>query len=308
MTGTFSPFKMPDFSFRVADQSRSLKDSFAYLRSRGFPDKDLFIFPQGRFLSFKGEILDQRPQAGEIVSAGERIILIAAVPGLCDLMPDLFTDHRESSFFDEEFSPRNATRRLFAVFDSMYIKMLCRLDLVRDIYAGLGHPEIMADYISSFLNLIERNYDWITIEMLGFILPSLYGYLGTDSALRTYLESVLGIDCISNFRDNQVFPIPEKLRNRLGDGGQLGTNIYLGDRYKGGCPAFDLDMLADDVAKIEQIMPGRKGHEFLAKILELSLPHHQESYGINIRPAPGSTSFKSGFAHLGYGTVLGGIS
>ena len=139
---SFAPFQMPDFKTRPDGVSRELKDAYAYLRQQGFPDKDLFIFPQGEFYSFKGDILNQKPESGDIISPGTRITLIAAVPGICELMPDLFTDHRED-FFDEEFNHRGGTKRLFSIFDSAMIKMLCRIEWIRDIYSGANFSDVI---------------------------------------------------------------------------------------------------------------------------------------------------------------------
>ena len=98
----FTPFKMPDFTGRPDGSSKSLRDSYISLRRFGCPDKNIFIYPQGEFARYRGDILDQRPNPGEIVNAGDTVTLIAAVPGICELMPDLFTDHSEA-FFEEDF-------------------------------------------------------------------------------------------------------------------------------------------------------------------------------------------------------------
>ena len=187
MADLFSPFKMPAFRSRPAAESKSLKDAYIYLRRKGFPDKDIFVYPVGSFDRFKGEIKGQSPEPGETILPGDEIVLTVNMPGITDIMPDLFIDHHEeldaADLFSGEFSKQAGVRRLFSIFDSFYLKMLCRLEWVRDIYAGLYMSREFIDYFSSLLSLPERNMPEVPSEVVGFVLPKLYHYLGTEGAL-----------------------------------------------------------------------------------------------------------------------------
>jgi hypothetical protein len=303
MADKFSPFRMPDLRSRPEGKSKSLKDAYVALRSNGFPDRDLFIYPQGEFDNFKGEILDQRPDPGDIVSSGHRVILVAAVRGICELMPDLFTDHRED-FFQEEFNPRGGAKRLFSVFDSAFLKMLCRLEWIRDIYAGIYSSDEMADYIGVLLRLPERQMSQIPREVLGFVLPRLYRYLGTEEAMRLYIETVMGIKSDAKAAGWQVFPLPGDRRNSLGGKGQLGTDFLLGDNFKSAKPALDIHLLLEDLAAVRSVIPGSEGSRLLRKMLEFTIPNEIERYSVSLHPNPDNVSFESGASFLGYSTVL----
>jgi hypothetical protein len=295
---------MPDFQGRPDGKSLSLKAAYAFLRSQNYPDQDLFIFPQGKFGEFKGEILGQKPHPGELVEKGDRITLIASVPGICEIMPDLFTDHRDD-FFDEEFNNRGGAKRLFAIFDSLMIKMQCKLDWIRDIYGGIYESEEIINYFSLLLNLPERNLKIIAPEILGYVLPALYGHLGTEEALRIYIETVMRIKTRIRMQGYQIYDIPEETLNSLGAKGRLGNNLYMGRKFKGSGINVEIDLLLDSPEMIESIIPGSKGNYLLEKILEYSLPQMAEGYKLNFIPDPEKIKFNSGTSHLGYGTVLG---
>ncbi|HBC46670.1 MAG TPA: hypothetical protein DEO84_08370 [candidate division Zixibacteria bacterium] len=299
----FNPFRMPDFRDRPDGLSKSLKDSYIFLRSMGFPDRSLFIYPEGEFNNFKGEIIDQKPDPGEMVVSGDRIVLIAAVPGLCELLPDLFTDHHES-YFDEDISPRGATERLFAIFDSAFLKMHCRLEWVRDIYAGIHPSDQIINYIGSLLDLPERKLDQIPSEITGFMLPALYGYLGTDSALAAYISAVTGIKAEAIRGDIQKFPIPDKLKNSLGQKAILGADLFLGDEFKGAVPEMDLELDIDDLDTVERVIPKGRQHSLLMEILGLAMPSCSEIVGLQSRPDSTQINFESGKSYLGYSSVL----
>jgi hypothetical protein len=300
----FAPFPMPDFKDRPDGISKSLKDAYVYLRQQGFPDKDLFIYPQGEFSSFKGDILSQRPEPGETVSSGTRVILIAAVPGICELMPDLFTDHR-GDFFDEEFNTRGGARRLFAIFDSAMLKMYCRLEWIRDIYGGIDYSEIIINYLGRILNLPERELKQITPEILGYVLPSLYGYLGTEEAMRVYLATVMEIDSRAHIGGIEEFKLAENAQNRLGEKWRLGSDLFLGQNFKGAQPKVKIDLLIESTEMLRKIIPQSEGEFLLEKILSFCVPQTAEAFELNVIPDRRNIRFKTGGTYLGYGTVLG---
>jgi hypothetical protein len=302
----YAPFVIPDFKVRPDGASKTLKEAYSFLRTQGFPEKDLFIFPQGEFESFKGEILNQQPTPGEIVSPGERVILIAAMPGICELMPDLFTDHRED-FLDDSFTPLGGAKRLFSVIDSAFIKMLCRLEWIRDVYSGISSSAAMVDYIGSLLEFPERKLGWASQDFLGYILPGLYGYLGTESALGAYINAVTGLPGSTRYGGMQTFPLPESEQNRVGQKGRLGADLYLGAEFKGAEPAFDFSIALDDSRAVESIIPGQPGHSMLRDILSLALPRHEESCSVIVDPRAGDIRFELAASFLGYSTVAGGI-
>jgi hypothetical protein len=303
MNKQFIPFKMPDLADRPDGQSNTLKDSYISLRTMGFPDRDIFIYPEGEFENFKGEILRQKPEAGEMVYPGDKILIVAAVAGISELMPDLFTDHNDN-IFDDEFNARQGTRRLFAIFDSIFIKMLCRLEWIRDIYAGIYPSELLIDHLSELLVMPERDMQKVPKEVLGYVLPRLYGYLATEGALKIYLQTIMGLSCACSAADSQWFPIPEQARCSLGKSGHLGEGYYLGDKFKGTSPQLNINLTVENMADIEKIIPGGMEHELLGKIMRLNLPGQTEGYKIDIEPQGEKLKFENGKAYLGYSTVL----
>lgn len=303
MTEQFIPFRMPDLADRPEGQSNTLKDSYIHLRMMGLPDRDIFIYPEGEFGNFKGEILRQKPDAGEMVYPGDKIFIAAAVAGISELMPDLFTDHNDN-IFEDEFNPRQGTRRLFAVFDSMFLKMLCRLDWIRDIYAGIYPSDSLIDHLSELLVMPERGMQKIPREVLGYILPRLYGYLATEGALGVYMQTIMGLSCACSAAESQWFPIPEQVRCVLGKNGNLGEDYYIGDRFKGACPALNINLAVENMTDIEKIIPGGNDNQLLTRILELNLPGQTECYTLDIEPRGEKLTFENGKTYLGYTTVL----
>lgn len=303
MSEQFTPFKMPNLADRPDGQSNTLKESYICLRRLGFPDRDIFIYPEGEFENFKGEILRQKPDVDELVYPGDKIFIVAAVAGISELMPDLFTDHNDN-IFEDEFNTRQATRRLFAIFDSIFIKMLCRLEWIRDIYAGIYPSELLIGHLSELLVMPEQGMQKIPTEVLGYVMPRLYGYLATEGALRIYLQTVMGLSCGCSTADSQWFPIPEQARCCLGKSGHLGEGFYLGDEFKGTSPILNIHLKVEDLADIRKIIPGGEDNEVLNKILRLNLPGQTEGYTINIEPQGENLKFENGQAYLGYSTVL----
>jgi hypothetical protein len=295
---------MPDFKGRPTARSKTLREAYAYLRLQGFPDRDLFIYPQGEFCNFKGEILDQQPHPGDTVSPGERILLIAAVPGICESLPDLFIDHREG--FHEEFGPRGGAKRLFAVFDSAFIKMSCRLDWARDIFSGASASKIIVDYMSALWDFPERGYAWASQDLLGFILPGLTGFLGTESALRVYIDSVLGIKGEAKPGGMQTFPIPDEARCSLGRRGRLGADLFIGEEFQGAEMRFDVALKLPDLGAVRKILPGGEGRAALEDILALAMPRHEEIFEVRPEPHAETLGFTLSETYLGYSTVAGG--
>ncbi len=307
MSEQFIPFKMPNLADRSEGQSVTLKDSYIYLRMMGFPDRDIFIYPEGEFGNFKGEVLRQKPETGEMVHPGDKIFLVAAVAGISELMPDLFTDHNDN-VFEDEFNARQGTRRLFAIFDSIFIKMLCRLEWIRDIYAGIYPSESLIDHLSELLKMPERDMPKIPKEVIAYILPRLYGYLATEGAFQVYMQTTMGLSCACSAADSQWFSIPEQARCILGKNGHLGEDYYIGDRFKGAYPSLNINLAIEKLTDIENIIPGGPDNALLAAILRLNLPGQTESYSIDIEPLGDKLRFENGKAYLGYNTVLKGIT
>ena len=154
-----------------------MKEAYIYLRQQELPDKNIFIYPQGEFSRFKGEILDQRPQAGEMVYPESRIVIIASVSGISHILPDLFTDQK-SDFLSEDKNPRHGARDLFAILDSMLLKMSCRLEWIRDIYSGVYRSSKFIDYLNSIFFVAEGEADKSDLNSMGYILSRLSRFQG----------------------------------------------------------------------------------------------------------------------------------
>jgi len=299
----FAPFKMPDFCFRQDGQSKSLKAAYVYLRRVGIPDKDIFIYTQGEFNQYKGQILSQQPQAGDMVFPGNKITLTAAVPGISQIMPDLFTDHL-SDYLIEDNNPRQGVKKLFAIFDSMFLKMSCRLEWTRDIYAGVHHSSRFIDYLNSICFIPETGIDEFNINSMGYIPSRLSRFLGTESGLRVFLEAATGLKANTRILDNQEIAVPAASLAGLGKKSRLGENTFIGDKFAGEKPSlkvcFQLDK-PEDVLKAIKIIENKK---LLGDMLRLVLPYYVESCEIAVEPTGEDISFENGASYLGFGTVL----
>ena len=303
MNSSFSSFKMPDFKSRPDGESKPLKDAYIFLRRQNFPDKDIFIYPLGEYNKFQGEIMGQSPDPGDIVSPDDRVILLVNMPGICDLMPDLYTDHSED-FFAEDFDERTGARRLFSIFDSFFLKMQCRLDWIRDIYAGLYLSENFVDYLSSLFSFPEHEMNILSPEILGYVLPKLYKFLGTEGAMKVYIKAVLGFESEVSFSSLQSIDMPENTFSKLAGRSRLGESMHLGKSGKIPNPELNITIYINDYQSLKEIVPGGNKHQLLKNIIRLCLPYYSEEYNINIKPGSEEISFISGDTYLGYSTII----
>jgi hypothetical protein len=299
----FEPFKMPDLCSRPDGNSRTLKEAYIYLRRNGFPDKSIFIFPQGEFSSFKGEILEQQPQPGEMVYPGSRIILIAAVSGISHILPDLFTDQK-SDFFSDDKNPRYGAKNLFAIFDSMILKMRCRLEWIRDIYAGIYHSPGFIEYLNSIFFVSDRGVGKSDLDSMGFILSRLSRFQGTESALRVFLESATGLKARADIRENQKISIPPGTAKGIGGDTRLGEDLFLGESFESERPVLELSFCFDRPDDIQKAIGISEDREILETISRYALPFYLNRFETAVDPDSEGIEFKCGSSNLGFSTLM----
>jgi hypothetical protein len=297
----FSPFKIPDFCARPEGKSKSLKDAYVYLRKREFSDRNLFIFAQGEFDKFKGEILEQQPPAGETIYPESKITLIAAVSGICHIMPDLFTDQR-SDFLAENKDPRQGAKYLFAIFDSMFLKMLCRLEWIRDIYAGVYHSARFIDYLNSIFFISGREADGPDFKSLGFILSRLSRFQGTEGALRVFFESATGLKANTEISGNQKIRVPPDAVKCLGEETGLGDNSFVGSEFEGEKPELRIKLLLDGSEDVRKALKITGDRESLENIYRYVLPFYINRCETSVDPKSEGIEFESGKSYLGFNT------
>lgn len=299
----FEPFKMPDFCSRPDGSSRTLKDAYVFLRRKEFPDKNIFIFPQGEFSRFKGEILEQQPHAGETVYPDSRVILIAAVSGICHILPDLFTDQM-SDFLSGESNPRQGAKNLFAIFDSMFLRMRCRLEWIRDIYAGVYQSSRFIDYLNSIFFVPEREAGKSNLVSLGFMLSRLSRFQGTEGALRVFLESLTGLKVNAEILGNMKRAIPPQSVKGLGSETSLGEDLFLGDRFESEKPELELSFQLEGPEDVQKAIKFTEDREILEDICRYALPFYLARFEITIDPESEGIDFKCGNSYLGFSTAM----
>jgi hypothetical protein len=299
----FTPFKMPDFCSRPDGQSKSLKAAYVHLRRLEVQDKDIFIFAQGGFNRFKGELLDQQPQAGDMVLPGDKITLTTALTGICQMMPDLFTDHL-SDYLIEDNNPRHGVKKLFAIFDSMFLKMICRLEWIKDIYAGVYHSNRFIDHLNSVCFIPETGINEMDFNSMGYIPSRLSRFLGTEGGLRVFLEAAIGLKVRTRILNNQEIPVPGGSRAGLGAKSRLGENIFMGDTFESDKPRLEVSLRLEkpeDVPRAIEIIENKK---LLEDIFRLVLPYYVERYEISVEPIGEEITFVNGNSYLGFSTGL----
>lgn len=299
----FSPFKMPDFCARPEGKSRSLKDAYIYFRKQEFPERNLFIFAQGEFNKFKGEILEQQPPAGETIYAESKVTLIASVPGICHSMPDLFVDQR-TDFMSDDKDPRHGIKYLFGIFDSMFLKMLCRLEWIRDIYAGVYRSAQFISYLNSIFFISEQEEDKTDFNSLGFILSRLSRFQGTEGALRVFLESVTGLKVNTEISGNQKTPVPSGAVKSLGEGTRLGDNSFVGREFESEKPELKVNMLLEGLDDVRKALKITGDREYLENIYRYVLPFYIKRCETMVDPESEGIEFESGRSYLGFNTSL----
>jgi hypothetical protein len=299
----FEPFKMPDFYSRPDGRSKTLKDAYVFLRRRDFPDNNIFIFPQGEFSRFKGEILDQQPDAGEMVYPDTRITLIAAVPGISHILPDLFTDQISASLSDDK-SPRQGAKNLFAIFDSMFLKMRCRLEWIRDIYAGIFQSHQFIDYLNSIFFVSNDNSTKSDLFSPGFILSRLSRFKGTAGAIQVLLESMTGLKVDAEILGNRKIAIPADSLKGLGDDIRLGENLILGDRFESEKPELSFRFRLGDAEDVPKAIEFCEDHEIHADVRGKALPFYLGRFKTAVDPDSMGIDFVCGNSYLGFSTAM----
>jgi len=267
------------------------------------PDKDIFIFAQGEFNQFKGEILDQQPQAGDMVLPGNKITLTAAVPGIGQVMPDLFTDHL-SHYLVEDNNPRHGVKKLFAIFDSMFLKMLCRLEWIRDIYAGVHQSSRVIDHLNSICFLPGTEISELDINSMGYIPSRLAMFLGTEGGLNVFLEAATGLKVKTRILGNQESPVPGDALAGLGAKSRLGENIFIGDRFESDKPKLEVNFQLDKAEDVHKAIKTIENKKLLEDIFRLVLPYYVEQCEISVEPSGEEIAFVNGNSYLGFSTAL----
>lgn len=303
MKDLFTPFNMPDFCSRPDGKSKLLKDAYIYLRRRGFPDKDIFIYAQGEFNKFRGDVIEQEPPKGEMISPGDRITIVAAVSGICQIMPDLFTDHI-SGLQTENENPRQGTKNLFAIFDSAILKMLCRLEWIRDIYSGVHHSSGFIDYLNSVFFISDREVNKPGFKSLGFLLSRLSRFEGTDGALRVFLESTTGLKINTGILGNQKKSIPNDAVTRMGERHRLGEDAFLGRIFESEKPELEVSFTLDRSEDVKKAINLSGDQDARDDIVRFILPYFMEGYKFSIDPASDGIEFVNGNSYLGFSTSL----
>jgi len=287
----------------VEGNSNSLKEAYIKLRRLDYPDKDILIYADGEFNSFKGEILDQQPSAGEMVYQGDRITIVAAVSGICQMIPDLFTDYIGSSLSDVS-NPRHNVKNLFAIFDSTFLKMLCRLEWIRDIYAGIYQSRHFVDYLNSVFFAPDSTTDKLDSELTGFILSKLSRFQGTESALQVFLESMTGLKVEIKKANNQRTPVPDSSVVNIGDNCKLGENIFLGEVFEDEKPELNIKFQLNNLEDVQGVIVITRDDQTIKSLLDYILPHYLKKWKITIVPNNEEIGFLSGNSFLGVSTTL----
>lgn len=280
-----------------------MKEAYIFLRRQEFPDKNIFIFPQGEFSRFKGEILEQQPHAGETVYQESRITLIAAVSGISHILPDLFTDQM-SDFLSGEYNPRHGAKNLFAIFDSMFLKMRCRLEWIRDIYAGVYQSPRFVDYLNSIFFVPEREAGKSNLVSLGFMLSRLSRFQGTEGALRVFLESLTGLKVNAEILGNLKRAIPPSSVKGLGGEAGLGEGLFLGDRFESEKPELELSFQLEGLEDVEKAIKITENREIIEDICRYAMPYYLGSFEIAIDPDSAGIDFACGSSYLGFSTGM----
>ena len=280
-----------------------MKEAYVFLRVRGFADKDIFIFPQGEFSSFKGEILEQQPHAGEMVYPGTAVTLIAAVRGISHILPDLFTDQM-TDFLSDDRSPRHGAKNLFAIFDSMFLKMRCRLEWIRDVYAGVYQSPRFLDYLNSIFFVSRNGTSGSDLFGLGFMLSRLSRFKGTEGAVQVLLESLTGLEVDAELLGNRKMAIPPGSSRGLGENGRLGENMFLGEIFESERPELNFKFRLGGEEDVLPVMEFCGNNEILEDVRAKALPFYLSRFETSVDPDSAGTDFTCGNSYLGFSSAM----
>jgi len=262
---------MPDFCRR--HHRLHFITALRLLRRLGLDLNRVEIIAVGEDENYKGEIREQEPHPGEVITDQTRIVLKIGFPGGVDLVPyQFFYGLKGVTARTDDWE--NRARTLMAPFDAAHIRRLVQI----------AHEKLKLDFsflepsqIRDFLQLFDFDppgEDDLEESLIWMILmPRFYRWAGNGDQVAEVLQVLFGFDFSIEENVTRRFEIPDRLRYRLGSPvDRLGKGAFLGTSFCESDSGFRVIIKNVPREKIPELLPDRPLRRKIEKTLELCLP------------------------------------
>jgi len=274
--------KMPDFvDTRI---KTSWTAALGTLYQLGIDLARVNLLAVGRYENYRGEIRKQSPEPGTPLTDNTQITLEAGVSSAVDFMPYQFFYGLDSGV-DRGSEWEDRARELMAPFDAAY---LCREAVARQQSVRYSFGTSEPDHITRFLSLFDLSFDarrWLESEvsLWSVLMPSYHLWAGNPDAVALVLRLHFGYDfeIVENVR--ATFPIPGRLRCRLGSpSAVLGQDALLGRSFTEFDSSYEVVVEGVPPADVVRLLPGGDLRRKIEWVLEICMPSNLD-YQIKVQ-------------------------
>jgi hypothetical protein len=277
------------------------------LKKMGVDIDNIDILAAGEFENYKGEVREQSPDAGTILTDETRIMLKVGFPSAVDYMPYQFF-YGLGGGVERSSEWEDKSRELMAPFDAAIVRNNAR---ARYEILKFSHSFLEYEHLIAFLKLFafDLNFDSRQIsEILSWmaLLPAFHHWGGNPKYVEAALELIFGYDFQIIENIEAEFSIPEPIQYRLGARiGRLGHEAIIGRKFSESDSTYIIKIHGIHINEVKGFLPGGGIRRKIEKVLQICMPNNLEykikCYTIEKKAIIGNEK-KRGF--LGYATYI----
>ncbi len=265
---------MPDFCNRRFPFHYTT--ALCFLMKLGVDISQVDILAFGEFENYKGEILGQEPEPGQVLTGDTRIRLKVGFQSAVDFMPYQFfyglagSERRSSAWEDQ-------AREIMAPFDSAVIRHNAAAEYQTLKYnLGVIDKKQVADFLQLFNFELagegsgdEKSLIWASL------MPFFHYWAGSAALTETALELIFGFKFQIVENVGGEFEIPQEVHYHLGaPSGRLGRETILGKKFLEYDSTYEIFIKGITPEEISDFLPGGTGRKRINEILKLCMPNH----------------------------------
>jgi hypothetical protein len=296
--------KMPDF----CDRHRPIHflTALHVLKKIGHNLNNIRITAVGEFENYRGEIREQKPKPGTVISSDTGIELHIGYPSAVDKMPYQFF-YGLAGLTERVSDWENNARGLMAPFDAAFIRKLAEAD-----YELLRFNQNFLDdeHTRRYQELYEfGNLDLSdpedTIRWLA-LMPAFHFWAGNAELVGHALEYLFGYKFKIVENAPAQYDIPVEHYYRLGSKrDRLGGGTIMGKSFVEFDSAYEVVIEDVDSDIVRDFLPGQPMRTRIESVLNFFMPGNLD-FRIKVKTKPDNTKLgnKEKKGYLGYNTYL----
>ena len=262
------------------------------------------ILAIGEYKNYRGEVLEQEPKPGTMLTGDVRIALRIGFSSAVDKLPYQYF-YGLAGITDRASDWDDHARELMAPFDASVVR-----------YESIAHNLALKytfgtadnNQIKRFLDLFRFNPPpgerWHMDEMITWValLPGFHSWAGNPRHVSKLIEFLTGYKCaiIENMRSD--YSLPDDIKYRLGDkGGRLGHETIMGASFAEYDSSYEVRLSGVDQDILTEYFPNGKMYKKIEWILNTCMPNSM-LYKITVKAKPvrAVLSDEKKGAYLGY--------